>query len=103
MMFRVLGYSKENAAKVTLEIEAQSKAEAERKALRQNIEITRIELASEASAREASAPRPVPGRSSSRGSSGGLTKLLFLLVLVALAVGAYLYWPQLMALVGKKG
>ena len=100
MLFRVLGYSKENAAKITIEIEAQSKADAERKAIRQNIEVTRVEIASEAEARQVNATLT---RAPARHTGGSLVgKLLTMLLVATLVVALWYGWPTLMALIQKK-
>ena len=103
MKFRVLGYSKENGAKVTMEFEASSKAEAERKAIKSHLEVIRVEPAAEAEAREANQPRAAISQEASRGGGGGSGgRILLLLVLVGLAVAAWYFWPQIMAFIGRK-
>ena len=109
MKFSVRGYSKDHGAKVQMEIEASSKAEAERKAIQSNLEVTRVEQTSEVDPHNATLPgRPAytssmqgtgAGNSSRRpggrlglGLSPGFRFLLLVAFCVAVTVVVYYKW-----------
>jgi hypothetical protein len=80
MKFRVVGSSKETGARMTLEFEALSKAQAERKAHQAGMAVNRVEIFSEIGEEEPAVER--------RGGGGWLVKILALLVIA----GAVYFW-----------
>lgn len=97
MKYRVIGSNKDTGARMILEMEADSKAAAERKAIQAGMYVTRVEDA--ALVREdMGSTRPVV----SRRRSGGMSWLVEIIVIAVIAGLVYHYWPQIMALIGKK-
>jgi hypothetical protein len=109
MKFSVKGYSKDHGARVQMDIEASSKADAERKAIQSNMEVVRVEQMSEVDPHNATLPgRPAytssmqgtgagtsPRRVGGRlglGLSPGFKFLLFLAFCVGVAVVIYYKW-----------
>jgi len=81
MKFRVIGSSKETGARMTLELEALSKAAAERKAQQAGMAVNRVEVFSEIGEEEPAVVRR-------RGGSGWVVKIV---VVLLLALAAYLF------------
>ena len=81
MKFRVIGSSKETGARMTLEFEALSKAQAERKAQQAGMAVSRVEIFSELGDEEPVAPR----------RSSGMGLVVKILVVLVLAAAAYLF------------
>lgn len=97
MKYRVIGSNKDTGARMILEMEADSKAAAERKALSAGMYVTRVEDA--AFVREdVASTRPV----SRRRSGSGMGWLVQTIIIAAVAATAYHYWPQIMEMIGKK-
>ncbi len=97
MKYRVIGSNKDTGARMILEMEADSKAAAERKAMQAGMYVTRVEDA--ALVREDTAStRPV----SRRRGSGGMGWLIQLIIVAAIAALAYHFWPQIMEMIGRK-
>lgn len=97
MKYRVIGSNKDTGARMILEMEADSKAAAERKAIGAGMYVTRVEDA--ALVREdTGSTRPVV----SRRRSGGMGWLVEVIVIVVIAAAVYHFWPQIMGLIGKK-
>jgi len=91
MKYRILAHSKDTGQRMTLELDAQSKADAERKATCQNLNIIRIEPA-EAPLAEPKEWTPVTPKRS--------FKLPWLLILLALLAGAlYYFWPAIQSMI----
>lgn len=113
MKFQVTGYSKNNGAKVHMDVDASSKADAERRALQSNLEVVRIEQVSEVDPRNATLPNRPPfsnplaghgasaqaARSRERSRPGNSTGLLrtvvTILLLLGIAGGVYMYWDKI--------
>ncbi len=88
MIYRVLAHSRDNGQRMTLELNAKSKADAERQAQRQNLQIIRIEAASPEDAPPEKEWTPVAPRRA--------FKIPWLLLFLLLATGAiYYFWPIL--------
>jgi hypothetical protein len=81
MKFRVVGSSKETGARMTLEFEALSKAQAERKAQQAGMAVNRVEIFSDIGEDEAGVDR--------RGVGKGR---LIGIVLVLVIAGAVYFW-----------
>ena len=96
MKFKVVGTSKATGARMTLEFEAESKAQAERRAMQQGMNVTRAENISEGETPK-SYPTGADRRSPRKGSAGGT--LFALLVLAGIVYVSYHFWPQLYHLV----
>ncbi|GEM_PF-2927061 len=97
MKIRIIGHRKDNAARVTLEVEAESKAAAERDAIRQGIEVVRVEILQGGGTYGVG---QVKAEGSGRSSGGRATKILiFLLVVVAIAGAVYYAWPMIESLI----
>jgi hypothetical protein len=110
MKFNVTGYSKGNGAKVNMEMEASSKADAERKAVHANVEVTRVEQTGEVDPHNATLPnRPAYmspmadagagrgkadiGREKSRRPPNPLARFFLILIFaIAVATAAYYNW-----------
>jgi hypothetical protein len=92
MKFRVIGSSRETGARMTLEMEAESKAAAERKATQSGMSVNRVEDISDGYVAHATEPRTV-----SRRRSGGGGKFSLLLIVVLIAAAGWHYWPHLRA------
>jgi len=102
MKFRVIGHRRDNAARVTLEFEAQSKAEAERNAIKQGIEVVRVEVAQGDGGTYAVGQARPEGAVQRSSGGGGIGKLLvLLLVLIAAGAAVYYFWPQIAPLIGR--
>jgi hypothetical protein len=100
MKFKVTGTSKSTGARMTLEFEAESKGAAERKAMQQGMNVTRAENIS-----EGEMPKSYPtGADQRRAKSGGslVGKLMTFIILAAIALSVWHFWPQIMQLVSKK-
>ena len=98
MQFKVTGTSKTTGARMVLEFEAESKAQAERKAMQQGMNVTRAENIS-----DGEPPKSYPTGADRRARGGSLTgKLLALLILVGIIYGVYHFWPQIQALISRK-
>lgn len=95
MKYRVIGSNKDTGARMILEMEADSKAAAERRAMQTGMYVTRVEDAS-VYHEDVGAPRRV-----SRGRSGGIGWVLQIIIGVAIAAAAWHYWPQIKAMLGK--
>lgn len=97
MKFRVVGHRKDNAIRVELEFEAQSKAQAEREALKQGIEVVRVEIVQGESGGTHGVGRVADERPSSARPNKSRFLALFLLfdVLFVLAVLTWWFWPQI--------
>ena len=87
MKFTVTGSSRENGARMTLEIDANSRAAAEKKAASAGMLVARVDQSGEDSA----APRP-PVTVYKSGRAG---KILPLIVLAAVAAGAWYYYTHI--------
>jgi hypothetical protein len=97
MKYRVIGSNKDTGARMILEMEADSKAAAERKALQAGMYVTRVEDA--ALVREdVASTRPV----SRRRSGSGMGWLVQIIIIAVVAGVLYHFWPQIMEIVGKK-
>ena len=90
MKFRVIGSSRETGARMTLEMEAESKAAAERKATQSGMSVNRVEDISDGYVAHATEPR-----TATRRRSGGGGKFALLVILVLLAAAAYYFWSHL--------
>lgn len=97
MKYRVIGSNKDTGARMVLEMEADSKAAAERRALQTGMYVTRVEDAALVH-EDVASTRPV----SRRRSGGGMGWMMQIIVLAAIAAAAYYFWPQIMQLIGKK-
>jgi hypothetical protein len=100
MKFKVTGTSKSTGARMTLEFEAQSKAQAERKAMQQGMNVTRAEDIS-----DGEMPKSFPTGADRRGarSGGSLAgKFFALIILAAIALAIRHFWPQLSQWIGRK-
>ena len=86
MKYRILAHSKDTGQKITLELDAQSKADAERKAKPHNVNIIRIEPADPAD----SVPEKQWTTLQPRRSFKFPVTLFFLLLI---AGGLYYFWP----------
>jgi hypothetical protein len=91
MKYRILAHSKDTGQKITLELEAQSKADAERKAKPHNVNIIRIEPA------DPSAPAAPEWTSIQPRRHFKFPWFLFLLALIAAAL--YYFWPTISPLI----
>jgi hypothetical protein len=107
MQFRVIGHRRDNAARVTLEFEAESKAAAERDALKQDIEIVRVELVQGGNPPAVpSQPPPRPAVGTVRTHTPQPTRRRIplaplLLLLLAAAAAAWYFWPTLQPLIPR--
>ncbi len=99
MQFKVTGTSKSTGARMVLEFEAESKAQAERKAMQQGMNVTRAENVSDGEP-DKSYPTGADKRIAKGGSLMG--KLVALLILIGIIYAACHFWPQIQALVSKK-
>ena len=93
MKYRVLAHSKDTGQKMVLEFEAQSKADAERKAKPHNVNIIRVEPAEAVVEGEQKEWRTIEQRRRFRIP-------WMLLILVALGVAGYYFWPEIRQLIG---
>ena len=89
MKFRVIGSSRENGARMTLEFEAESKAAAERKATSAGMSVNRVEDVTDGYVAHAIEPR----MTTRRGGGGGMFK--FFLFLAVVAAAGWYFWPHL--------
>jgi hypothetical protein len=96
MKYRVIGSNKDTGARMILEMEADSKAAAERKASQTGMYVTRVEDAGMLH-ESVSTGRPVRRR-----SSGGMGWLVQLVILAAIVGAAWHFWPQIMEMIGRK-
>jgi hypothetical protein len=99
MKFKVTGTSKSTGARMALEFEAESKAQAERKAAQQGMNVTRAENVSDGEAPK-SFPTGADQRPARKGSTVGT--LLAVAVLAAIVYAIYHFWPQIQALLPKR-
>ncbi len=81
---------------MTLEMEAESKAAAERKATQSGMSVNRVEDISDGYVAHATEPR-----TATRRRSGGGGKFALLVILVLLAAAAYYFWPHLRPLLHR--
>ena len=96
MKFQVIGSNRETGARMTLELEAESKAAAERKATQSGMSVSRVVDISEGYPAYADS-----GRTTRRGPGHGAGKLLLFLILLAAAAAAYWFWPTIRHLVHR--
>lgn len=96
MKFKVTGSSRENGARMTLEFEAESRAAAERKATTAGMSVNRVEEISDGHVAHASEPRH-----SRRSDGGSFRTVVRLIVLAAIAVAIWYFWPQIMHAIRK--
>ena len=99
MKFKVTGTSKSTAARMTLEFEAESKAQAERKAMQQGMNVTRVENISDGETSK-SFPTGADQRGPKKGSALGT--LMALAILAGILYALYYFWPQIHALIPQK-
>ncbi len=86
MKYRVLAHSKDTGQKMVLEFEAQSKADAERKAKPHNVNIIRVEPAEATAEGEQQQWKTIKPRRTFRVP-------WLLLFVAAVAAGVYYFWP----------
>ena len=85
MRYRVIGANRDTGARQTLEVEAESKAAAERKAMQSGMTVNRVEDITDGHASQVG---------STNRRANGLHPVLKLILLVAiLAAACYLVWP----------
>lgn len=110
MKFTIRGYSRDRGARMQMEVEASSKAEAERKAIQSNMEVVKVDQTSEVDPHNATLPGRAAYTSSMQGSGAGAPRnrrpggrlglgmgpgmrfLLFLAFCVGVAVVIYYNW-----------
>jgi hypothetical protein len=97
MKFKVSGASKDTGARMTIELDADSKGAAEKKAVAQGIVVNHCVAVGDAPI----GAGPMRNRGDSKGSSaiGTLVKLLALVIIVATI--AYLAWPSVRGMIGR--
>jgi hypothetical protein len=96
MKFRVTGQNRDSGARMVLEFESESKAAAERKALSQGMSVNRVEDITDGHVGKAHDPNPRAGRM----RRGGSNRLMWLVVLIVVAVLAWVYHVQIMQKLG---
>jgi hypothetical protein len=89
MKYQVIGSNRETGARMMLELEAESKAAAERKATQSGMSVSRV-----VDVTDGYPAYSGEGRATGR-RSGGSGKLLLLLLLIAIAAAAYYLWPRI--------
>jgi hypothetical protein len=89
MKFQVIGSNRETGARMMLELEAESRAAAERKATQSGMSVNRVVDISDGYPAYADSPRPT------RRGGGGAGRLLSLIVLAAIVVAIWHFWPQI--------
>ena len=94
MKFRIIGSNRETGARMTLEMEAESKAAAERRATQSGMSVNRVEDISNGYVAHATEPRTTRRR-----SGGGKFKLL--LIVVVLAAAAWYFWPHVRGMIHR--
>jgi hypothetical protein len=95
MKFKVSGQNKDNGSKMTLEIEAASKGEAERRAASTGMYVTHVEPLE-------SAVDSYHRKSHDKRSSGFVGSLIRLAIFaVIIAVIAYFGWPYIRQILGR--
>jgi hypothetical protein len=98
MKFKVTGTSKSTGARMILEFEAESKAQAERKALQQGMNVTRAENIS-----DGEPPKSYPTGADRRAKKGSAVgNIVALIVLAGIVYGIWHFWPQIHALIPNK-
>jgi len=90
MKFQIIGENRDTGARMTLELEAESRAAAERKANAQNMRVHRVIDISEGEAPTALEPNPKAGNVHRSSNDGGMVKAVILLVIL-LAVAWYFH------------
>jgi hypothetical protein len=95
MRFQVIGSNRDTGARMMLELEAESKAAAERKATQSGMSVNRVVDVSDGYPAYSNEGRP------GRRRSGGGGKLLFLLLLIAIAIAAYYFWPKISGMIHR--
>ncbi len=96
MKYRVIGSNKDTGARMILEMEADSKASAERRAMQTGMYVTRVEDASLVR-EDVASTRPVRRR-----SGGGMGWMMQIIIIAAVVAAVYYFWPQIMQMIGKK-
>jgi hypothetical protein len=91
MKYHVTGVNHDTGARMTLDFEASSKADAERKAIKAGMEVQHAHEIHEDDARPAQTHAAHRGEDA--GETGALIKLIVILALVAIA--AYLLWGKI--------
>ncbi len=87
MKYRIVGQNRDSGARMMLEMEAESKAAAERKALSQGMTVNHVEDITNGYSPKASAPNPRAGRR----NEGGAGKFVALLLIVVVAILIFMY------------
>ena len=93
MKYRVIAHSKDTGQKMVLEFEAQSKADAERKAKPHNVNIIRVEPVEAVVEGEQKEWRTIEQR-------GGVRIPWMLLIVIGLGAGLYYFWPVIHGMIG---
>jgi hypothetical protein len=96
MKVRVTGHRRDNAARVSLEFDAESKAAAERDAIKQGIEVVRVEILQGGGTYGVG---EVLQGGRARSSGGGAKLIVLVLALAAAAGAAYYFWPTIQSLI----
>ena len=98
MRYRVTGTQHEKAARMTLELEADSKAAAERKARNAGMDVQHVH---EIGADDGSGDAERRNHRGQDDGSGSRLWLKLLIVLAILAVAAYFAWPSIRSIVSS--
>ena len=98
MRYNVVGQNRDTGARMSLEFEAESKAAAERKATQAGISVDHLTDVTVGHAGHIPGTNPAY-RGPVKQRSGGLIKLIVLLVI--LAAIAYFFWPQIRGMMSR--
>jgi hypothetical protein len=93
MKYKVVGQNRDTGARMSLEFEAESKAAAERKAAGAGMSVHHVSDVTDGHAGHGASGPSEGYRGPVKTSSGGLIKLLILLVILGAAV--WYFWPKL--------
>jgi hypothetical protein len=98
MRYNVVGQNRDTGARMSLEFEAESKAAAERKATQAGMSVHHVTDVTDG--HTGHTPSTNPGyRGPVKTRSGGLVKLIVLLVIVAAI--AYFFWPTIRGMMNR--
>jgi hypothetical protein len=93
MKYKVVGQNRDTGARMSLEFEAESKAAAERKAAGAGMSVHHVNDVTDGHTGHGASGPAEAYRGPIKQSSGGLIKLLALLVILAVVV--WYFWPKL--------
>lgn len=96
MKYRVSGSNRDTGARMTLEMEAESKAQAERKASQSGMIVNHVQDVS-----DGDVPHTGVDYEGSRRRRTGMHPLVKLVILVVIVGAVFYLWPQISGLVGR--